>query len=112
MTVKLLTEQHFEFPSLKRSCTCSSDSTLVKMPHCWELHVAAQIILAKQKVSTSFKVSCSNEQPVPKECSPTVLNITLGVRGLSVNHYCPNRPIQCHICPFAGEILSGISTRT
>ena len=30
MTVKLLTEQHSEFLSLRGSCTCSSESTLVK----------------------------------------------------------------------------------
>ena len=39
----LLTEHHFEFPSLKGDCTGSSESTLVKMPHCWKSHVAAQI---------------------------------------------------------------------
>ena len=31
MTVKLLTEQHLEFLSLKAGCTGSSESTLVKM---------------------------------------------------------------------------------
>ena len=34
MNVKLLTEQHTEFLSVKGSCTGSSESTLVKMPHC------------------------------------------------------------------------------
>ena len=43
MIVKLLTEHHLEFLSLKGSCTGSSESTLVKMPHCWKSHVAAQI---------------------------------------------------------------------
>ena len=33
MSVKLLTEHHLEFLSLKGGCTCSSESTLVKMPH-------------------------------------------------------------------------------
>ena len=32
MTVKLLTEQHLEFLSLKEGCTGSSESILVKMP--------------------------------------------------------------------------------
>ena len=41
MSVKLLTEHHLEFVSLKGGCTGSSDSTLVKMPHCWKSHVAA-----------------------------------------------------------------------
>ena len=44
MTVKLLTEQHLEFLSLKGSYTGSSESTLVKMPHCWKSHVAAHIV--------------------------------------------------------------------
>ena len=43
MSAKLLTEHHFEFLSLKGGCTGSSESTLVKMPHCWNSHVAAQI---------------------------------------------------------------------
>ena len=43
MTVKLLTEHHLEFLSLKGGCTGSSESTLVKMPHRWKSHVAAHI---------------------------------------------------------------------
>ena len=43
MSVKLLTEHHFEFPSLKEGCTDSSESTLVKMPHRWKSHVVAQL---------------------------------------------------------------------
>ena len=33
-SVKLLTEHHLEFLSLKGGCTGSSESTLVKMLHC------------------------------------------------------------------------------
>ena len=43
MSVKLLTEHHLEVLSLKGGCTGSSESTLVKMPHCWKSHVTAQI---------------------------------------------------------------------
>ena len=43
MIVKLLNEYHLEFLSLKGGCTGSSESTHVKMPHCWKLHVAAQM---------------------------------------------------------------------
>ena len=43
MTVKLLTEHHFEFLGLTGGCTGLSESTLVKMPHCWKSHVAAQL---------------------------------------------------------------------
>ena len=41
MIVKLLSEHHFEFISLKRSCTGWSEFTLVKMLHCWKSYVAA-----------------------------------------------------------------------
>ena len=44
MSVKLLTERHLEFLSLKEGYTCSSESRLVKMPHCWKSHVAAHFI--------------------------------------------------------------------
>ena len=44
MTVKLLTEHNLEFLSLTGGCTGLSESTLVKMPHCWKSHVAAQMI--------------------------------------------------------------------
>ena len=43
MIVKLLTEYHLEFLSLKGNCTGSSESTHVKMPHCWRSHALAQI---------------------------------------------------------------------
>ena len=43
MIVKLLTEHHLEFLSLKGGCTGWSESTLVKMPHCWKSHVTAQL---------------------------------------------------------------------
>ena len=42
-SVRLLTEHHLEFLSLKGGCTASSESTLVKMPHCWKSHAAAHI---------------------------------------------------------------------
>ena len=43
MTVKLLTEQHLEFLSLKGGWAGLSESTLVKMPHCRKSHVTAHI---------------------------------------------------------------------
>ena len=41
MTVKLLTGHHLKALSLKGGCTGSSESTLVKMPHCWKSHALA-----------------------------------------------------------------------
>ena len=44
MVVKLLTEHHLEFLSLKGGCIGSSESTHVKMPHCWKSHSPAHFI--------------------------------------------------------------------
>ena len=41
MIVKLLTEHHLEFRSLKGGYRGSSESTLVKMSNCWKSHAAA-----------------------------------------------------------------------
>ena len=41
MTVKLLTEHRLKFLTLKGGYTGSSESTLVKMPHCLKSHVVA-----------------------------------------------------------------------
>ena len=49
MNIKLLTEYHLECLSLKGGLkggfTDSSESTLVKMPHCWKSLVTAQLCL-------------------------------------------------------------------
>ena len=41
MSVKLLTEHRLEYLSLKGGCTGSSESTVVKMQHCWKAHITA-----------------------------------------------------------------------
>ena len=44
MSVKLLTEHHLEFLGLKGGYTGSTESTRVKIPHCWESHVTAHFV--------------------------------------------------------------------
>ena len=44
MIVKLLTEHHLEFLSLKGS----PESTLVKMSNCWKSHAVTQFFLSKK----------------------------------------------------------------
>ena len=51
MTVKLLTEDYLEFLSLKGGCTGASESTLVKMPHCWKSNVAAHMDVSIKRES-------------------------------------------------------------
>ena len=52
MIVKLLTEHHLEFLSLKAGCRGSSESTLVKMSNCWKSHALAQLYIYIQKLGT------------------------------------------------------------
>ena len=49
MIVKLQTEHQLELLSLKGGCTGSSESTLVKMPHCWKSHVPAHLYVIIRK---------------------------------------------------------------
>ena len=57
MRVMLLTEYHLEFLSLRGDCTGSSESTLVKMAHCWKSHVVAQIKILWYPIGTSVQES-------------------------------------------------------
>ena len=47
MSVELLTEQHLEFLSLKGGLTGLSESSLVKVQHCWKSHNVAQIFITR-----------------------------------------------------------------
>ena len=54
MSVKLLTEHHLEFLSLKEDCTGSSESTHVKMPHCRKsLYMYFTLVVGKCTVSAA-----------------------------------------------------------
>ena len=50
MIVKLLTKHHLEFLTFKGGCIGSSESTLVKMCHCWKSHALAHLVLTQLKV--------------------------------------------------------------
>ena len=54
LTVKLVIKHHFEFLTFKGGYTGSSESTLIKMPHCWKSNVEA-----KKANQTSFKKDVS-----------------------------------------------------
>ena len=56
MIVKLLTEHHLKFLSLKGGCTDSSESTLVKMPDCWKSRVGAHLKQTTQQMVLSLKM--------------------------------------------------------
>ena len=54
--VKQLTEHNLEFLSLKGGCTGSSESTLVKILHCWKSRVTAHCILRTEIVSDHWSL--------------------------------------------------------
>ena len=58
MIVKLLTEHHLEFLSMKGGCRGSSESTHVKMPHCWKSHALAQILKYQQHDAYYVQLNC------------------------------------------------------
>ena len=60
MSVKLLTEHHLEFLSVKGGCTGSSESTLVEMRHCWKSRVADYYFLLQMEVVKSHGVEVKN----------------------------------------------------
>ena len=65
MSGKLLTEHHLDFLSLKGGCTSPSESTLVKMPHCWKSLVAAHfcnmnIIIDQLLIAIRIDLDLSN----------------------------------------------------
>ena len=94
MSVKLLTEHNLEFLSFKRDCTGSSESTLVKMPHCWKSHVTAQILVHNKNVpcilidrkeshfiyrmNKALKISCDSSVVDSQKVS----NLTLLLRNM------------------------------
>ena len=52
MSVKLLTDHHLEFLSVKGG---SSESTHVKMPHCWKSHATAHFIPSKHLKAGTYR---------------------------------------------------------
>ena len=97
--VKLLTERHFEFLSLKGGCRGSPESTLVKNSHCWKSHavavdalkfwrlIACQICLDKQTRPRSdcfFPVHYSDKHFV--NSSPDRENVW-NSKTYTVHHY-------------------------
>ena len=57
MSVKLLTEHHLECLSLTGGYTGSSESALVKTPHCWKSHVTAHMYRLKSGHNTNLVVT-------------------------------------------------------
>ena len=65
MSVKVPNEHLLEVLSLKGGCTCSLESTLFKMSHCWKSHATAQMACTVIKQFTEFKTHILGHEIIP-----------------------------------------------
>ena len=79
MSVKLLTGHHFKFPSIKGGCTGSSESTLVKIPHCWQSHNTAHIVFSLIRTSSAVPAQVHTEYIMGWSCKKITLCTSLVV---------------------------------
>ena len=86
MIVKLLTEHHLEFLSLKGGCRDSSESTLVKMPHCWK-SVAVEFCAQPKERSDKELL---DKRVIPANSHSTTL------RGISRERHHSSLRVQLH----------------
>ena len=67
MIVKLLSEHHLEFLSLRGGFRGSSESTLVKMSNCWKSHALTHMVFGNENLDSCqiYKIptkSCRNKK--------------------------------------------------
>ena len=74
MIVKLFIEHHLEFLSLKEGCRGSSESTHVKMPHCWKSHAQAHISCSGFVILFQFGNHLAEEEKA--DCLTLIWNST------------------------------------
>ena len=108
MTVKLLTEHHLEFLSLKGGCTDSSESTLslVKMPYCWKSCVKREFLpisnLIQDQQIPSYCLSHSkpaNYFPLPTSFKTSKF---LPIANLVQDQHIS---IHCQLCSWPANVL-------
>ena len=95
MTIKLLTEHHLEFLSLKRNYTGTSECTLVKMPHCWKSHSIAHLKIEifffnlqnVIKAVGGAKISSRSKRFIEKSSDDHYLHHTMEGCKLNYNHF-------------------------
>ena len=55
VSIKLLTDYHLRFLSLKGGCISFSESKLVNMPHCWKSHVTVILSITSTSAVAQWK---------------------------------------------------------
>ena len=93
MSVKLLIEHHLMFLSLKGGCRGSSESTLVKIPHCWKLHALAHNMnKGNQRDDHQAKTETKNYITKPEPITVMVATLVFGTRVASITTPRPPGP--------------------
>ena len=77
MTVNLRMEHHLKFLSLKGGCTDWSESTLVKMLHCWKRHVVVYRFVCVLIVIVGYSLCPVNDKDIKTIfiCPSTMLSL-------------------------------------
>ena len=93
MIVKLLTEHHLEFLSLTGGCAGSSESTLIKMPHCWKSHALAHMRMSSDVyfLIGTLGLHEVHSKTIMKQIGNThnrASKIFYRLTGLSIYNYC------------------------
>ena len=96
MIVKLLTEHHLEILSLQGGCRGSSESSHIKMPHCWKSRALAHIVLQVASICSSVCLTLRHDIVSALELKH-MFEINLSIN--SVNHICPRNAFR-DICIF------------
>ena len=72
MNVKLLTQQHLKFLSLKGGCTGLSESTPVKLPNCWKSYGVAHISKKTIQIRTHRNADMLSTSTKQSDAQPLV----------------------------------------
>ena len=115
MIVKLLTEHNLEFLSLKGGCRGLSESTHVKMPHCWKSHALAHIIVLSYPVfhclPIDIKLTTVNRQKVLTYKQNSKIGILLHVNNKSADQPVHSSSLDTNlVIPSLQRIRSEIAT--
>ena len=101
MIVKLLTERHLEFLSLKGGCRGSSESTLVKISNCWKSRALAQLkeyCLCTQVIDVCVvHAFCINNNELKRTANTLIYLTTI------------SGPPICFIYVFVAIVMVGVS---
>ena len=68
--MKILTENRLRFLSLQGGCTGSSESTHVKMPHCWKSHALAHLLIPGRLAQSVTTDACLTADQGVSEFDP------------------------------------------